>query len=492
MISPTIITELPGKLDQLVQGFSLMVPELLILGSIIFAIVMELFLHGKSAKTGTSWRYFSTQLVLFLAVALAFQRMTNQLQGYASFHFFLVNAGSNAINLLLIAFGLLILVVSQIQSKHYTLEEQIGFLSILAGSLLAGISNHWLSIFLSIELMSLGTYLLVAIRKDVEGARASLPYVLFGLGSSAIFLYGISLIYGLSGTLFVNSPAFSRALSTADPMLVGLSLSLLSIALLFKMSWAPLHPWSPDVIETLPASWMSWISIAPKIAVTWVGIRILHFIPFSLASYISILAILTLIIGNLGALRQTNTKRLLAYSSIAHGGFMAIVWLFPAKEATQSLLFYGITYGLSTILVFFMTESKDGKYQKDDMGRWHQYANSNPMNALLILIGFIALIGLPPAGTFLAKITYFSLLWEKYQLAHQSTILFLLVTAVLTTAISLFYYLKIPFYMYLKKSQPDQIADQMASQNTLVWAIIAAGIIFCFLAPNMVLNFWKI
>lgn len=353
---------------------------------------------------------------------------------------------------MILALGFLILLVSQITGKKLSIEEQIGFFSILSGSLLTGISNHWLSLFLSIELMSLGTYLLVGIRKDSEGARAALPYVLFGMATSAIFLYGISLMYGLSGTMSFSNPAFTRIFSSADPLFIGLSLALISCALLFKMSWAPLHPWSPDVLETLSAPWMAWISIAPKIAVTWLGIRMIHFIPTDMSMYIAALAILTLLIGNLGAIRQTNTKRLLAYSSIAHGGFMAMVWLSPAKEATEALLFYGLTYGLSTILVFFLAENQaenDMDYV-DHLDEWKGLSKSQPIKSLLLLVGFIALIGLPPAGTFLAKITYFSLLWESIQAHSNMAPIALLGVAIFATALSVFYYLKIPFYIYFK------------------------------------------
>jgi NADH-quinone oxidoreductase subunit N len=427
---------------------------------------------------------------LLFVIALAFQRQQNGHNGFASFSLFWITTASNAINLLILALGFLILIVSQITGKKLSIEEQIGFLSILSGSLLTGISNHWLSLFLSIELMSLGTYLLAGIRKDSEGARAALPYVLFGMATSAIFLYGVSLMYGLSGTMSFSNPAFTRVFSSADPLFIGLSLGLISCALLFKMSWAPFQPWSPDVLETLSAPWMAWISIAPKIAVTWLGIRMIHFIPTDMSMYIAALAILTLLIGNLGALRQTNTKRLLAYSSIAHGGFMAMVWLSPAKEATEALLFYGLTYGLSTILVFFLAELQTEDDVVDNLDIWKGLSKSQPIKSLLLFVGFIALIGLPPAGTFLAKITYFSLLWESIQAHSNKATITLLIVAIFATAVSVFYYLKIPFYIYLKKSDVNQ--EMKNEKNMWIFGVIAAAIILCLLTPNFIFNFWNL
>ena len=490
MFSAETLAGLSVKLDQIVQGFSLMLPEILVLGLLILGIFAELFIHGKPEKFSSSWRYFISLLGLFFILALAFQRQQNGHNGFASFSLFWITTASNAINLLILALGFLILMVSQITGKKLSIEEQIGFLSILSGSLLTGISNHWLSLFLSIELMSLGTYLLAGIRKDSEGARAALPYVLFGMATSAIFLYGVSLMYGLSGTMSFSNPAFTRIFSSADPLFIGLSLGLISCALLFKMSWAPFQPWSPDVLETLPAPWMAWISIAPKIAVTWLGIRMIHFIPTDMSMYIAALAILTLLIGNLGALRQTNTKRLLAYSSIAHGGFMAMVWLSPAKEATEALLFYGLTYGLSTILVFFLAEHQTEDDVVDNLDIWKGLSKSQPIKSLLLFVGFIALIGLPPAGTFLAKITYFSLLWESIQAHSNIATITLLTVAIFATAVSVFYYLKIPFYIYFKKSDVNQ--EMKNEKNMWIFGVIAAAIILCLLTPNFIFNFWNL
>ena len=490
MFSAETLAGLSVKLDQIVQGFSLMLPEILVLGLLILSIFVELFIHGKPEKSSSSWRYFISLLSLLFVIALAFQRQQNGHNGFASFSLFWITTASNSINLLILALGFLILMVSQITGKKLSIEEQIGFLSILSGSLLTGISNHWLSLFLSIELMSLGTYLLAGIRKDSEGARAALPYVLFGMATSAIFLYGVSLMYGLSGTMSFSNPAFTRVFSSADPLFIGLSLGLISCALLFKMSWAPFQPWSPDVLETLSAPWMAWISIAPKIAVTWLGIRMIHFIPTDMSMYIAALAILTLLIGNLGALRQTNTKRLLAYSSIAHGGFMAMVWLSPAKEATEALLFYGLTYGLSTILVFFLAELQTEDDVVDNLDIWKGLSKSQPIKSLLLFVGFIALIGLPPAGTFLAKITYFSLLWESIQAHSNIATITLLTVGIFATAVSVFYYLKIPFYIYLKKSDVNQ--EIKIEKNMWIFGVIMAAIILCLLTPNFIFNFWNL
>jgi NADH-quinone oxidoreductase subunit N len=286
--------------------------------------------------------------------------------------------------------------------------------------------------------------------------------------------------------MYLHNPEFSRALSMADPSLLGLALGMVGAGILFKMAWAPLHPWSPDVLESLPAGWMSWISTAPKIAAAWLGIRLMHLIPTEMGEVVAIFAILTLLVGHLGALGQTNTKRLLAYSSIAHGGFMAMAWLFPAEEGTKALVFYGLTYGLSTMLVFYLVD--DDTYEREDLAKWNGYASREPWKAGFLLVGLVSLIGLPPAGTFLAKITYFSLLWESFQIHKSLAIMSLLVVAIISTAISIYYYLKIPYRMYLKKASDGEIMGGETGWESWVFLLLACGIILCFLAPNLVFN----
>jgi NADH-quinone oxidoreductase subunit N len=490
MIEQGLMQALPIKLQGILQGYQHILPELVIAAWILVSIVGDLFLVGGNEKSTRAWRYLIAQGGLILALLLAYQRMRQGTEGFVSFHMLWINPGANAVNCLILAIGLLIIGINQYQQKSFTFEEKIGFFSILLGSLLTSLSIHFLSIFLSIELMSLGTYLLVGLRKDKEGVRASLPYVLFGMGTSAMLLYGLSLIYGITGTMQILDAAFSRGLATADPYLVGVALALVGSGILFKMSWVPFHPWSPDVMESLPAGWMAWISTAPKIAVAWLGIRLVHFVPIAMQDVIAVLALLTLLVGNLGALSQTNAKRLVSYSSIAHGGFLAMAWLMPAEQGVDSLLFYSLVYSLSTLLVFYiLDEIETSSYQVDDMGQWAGFGQGYPTRALMLFIGFIALIGLPPAGTFLAKVNYFSQLWEKYQMTQSQSILILLIITILLTAVSIYYYLRIPFHMYFKKGDVVHPADSL--KNNWIYFLLAGGIIACMLFPTGIYAIWK-
>lgn len=490
MITADLMQALPTKLQGILQGYELILPELVISAWILVSIVGDLFIVGKTDKSSRSWRYLLAEIGLIISLLLAYQRLRQGAEGFLGFHLLWANPGANAVNCLILLIGLAIIGINHYQEKSFTFEEKIGFFSILLGSLLTSLSIHFVSIFLSIELMSMGTYILVGLRKDQEGARAALPYVLFGMGTSAMFLYGLSLVYGITGTMQILDPAFSRGISTADPYLAGTALALVGSGILFKMSWVPFHPWSPDVLEILPAGWMSWISTAPKIAVAWLGIRLVHFIPVPLQAVIAILAIITLLVGNLGALSQTNAKRLVAYSSIAHGGFLAMAWLMPVEQGVDNLLFYGLVYSASTLLVFYiLDEIESSTYQTNDMANWSGFGQAYPVRALMLLLGFIALIGLPPAGTFIAKVNYFSQLWEKYQMTQANPILVLLLVAVLMTAVSIYFYLRIPFQMYLKKGDAIHPADSF--KNNWIYLVLSGIIIGCMLFPTLIFNIWK-
>ncbi|MEY4308720.1 MAG: hypothetical protein RL422_923 [Bacteroidota bacterium] len=480
------ITQLAERIQSITAGLHLAIPELIVAGTILFSLLIELFLHGKTEKFSTSWRYFTCQIPLLLALSLSFQR--NELGSTGSFAsgLFEANVGSNAINTLILGIGFLLILMNQIHKKSLTFEELTGFLSILLGALLSSLSSNSLSLFLSIEFMSMGTYVLVSLRK--ESSRASLPYVLFGLGSSALFIYGISLLYGLTGTLDYTSVDFSRGISVADPYLRGFALGLFAVGLLFKMSWAPFHPWNPDVMEQLPAAWMTWISTAPKIAIAFVGVRLLPALPISFVNELAVLAVLTLLVGNLGALGQNNTKRLLAYSSIAHGGFLAIAWFFQPIQALDAILFYGFLYSIVSLLVFYLIDEVGANEVKSFAG----LGAEKPLPAFFLLTGLIALVGLPPAGTFLAKMTYFSLLWSNYEMTTSIGLLVLLLVAIVVTAISLFYYLKIPFQLYFKKStEKSNLWQELTSLEIYSYGFLTAILIASILFPAALTNLWK-
>jgi NADH-quinone oxidoreductase subunit N len=268
----------------------------------------------------------------------------------------------------------------------------------------------------------------------------------------------------------------------------GFALGLFAVGLLFKMSWAPFHPWNPDVMGNLPAAWMTWISTAPKLAIAFVGVRLLPSLPISFANELATLAILTLLVGNVGALGQNKTKRLLAYSSIAHGGFLAMAWFFQPVQALDAILFYGFLYSIASLLVFYLIDEVGA----DDVVSFAGLGSEKPLPAFFLLTGLVALVGLPPSGTFIAKMTYFSLLWSNYEMTTSIGLLILLIVAILVTAISLFYYLKIPFQLYFKKStEKSTLWADLTSLEIYSYGILTLILIASILFPSVLTNLWK-
>jgi NADH-quinone oxidoreductase subunit N len=233
---------------------------------------------------------------------------------------------------------------------------------------------------------------------------------------------------------------------------------------------------------------MTWISTAPKLAIAFVGIRILPVLPVSFANELAVLAILTLLVGNLGALGQNKTKRLLAYSSIAHGGFIAMAWFFQPLQALDAVLFYGFLYSIASLLVFYLIDESGA----EEISSFAGLGSAKPLPSFFLMSGLIALVGLPPAGTFIAKLTYFSLLWSNYEINPAIGILILLLVAIFTTAVSLVYYLKIPFQLYFKKAtEKSPIWVELSRWQIYSYGILTAILGLSILFPEAVLNLWK-
>jgi NADH-quinone oxidoreductase subunit N len=173
---------------------------------------------------------------------------------------------------------------------------------------------------------------------------------------------------------------------------------------------------------------------------------------------------------------------------------MAMVWLFPADQALKALLFYGFLYGISTYLVFYQVDEVTGdSIQSDDMNRWTGYAQQNPLRAATLFVGLIGLIGLPPAGTFLAKVSYFTQLWEKYQNGQQPIVLVLLVIALILTAVSVFYYLRIPYFIYLKKGSNElHVPRTKLSGSDWGYVLMAILLIGALINPNLFFDLLKV
>jgi NADH-quinone oxidoreductase subunit N len=404
---------------------------------------------------------------------------------------------------------------NQIDDNH-SAEAYACLLVILAGTSLVAASNDLVSLFLSLEMVSIPTYVILYLpRRDRNGGEATLKYFLLSVFSSALVLYGMSWLFGAAGT--TNFTAIQEVLASrphAAEGLVEVAFALMLAGLCFRITAVPFHFYAPDVFQgTTPAN-AALLSFIPKV----VGFMALfRLIPLTEAMessqlwvpersarlLLAVLALATMFVGNLMALRQKHTYRLMAYSSIAHAGYMLIgmvVGDILPVGGRDALLFYLATYGLMTIGVFALLSAVGNKRQ--DAGRRDPRASrlgmvlplpctqlddvrglsrSQPAVALLLAICLFSLTGLPPTAGFLGKLNLFLAAWSDHTNIGRGLAIALAINA----AISAWYYLRMVALMFLEPADPE--ADQ---NRAMVWAPYLAGAacalatIVIFVAPQ--------
>lgn len=365
-------------------------------------------------------------------------------------------------------------------------------LSVVLGAHLLVMSINFLMIFISLEMISLGSYVLAGFSFSKRGAEGSFKYFLFGSVASAIMLYGFTMIYGLTGQLDFMSQDFATHFVNNKSALLFIS-SLMALAgFLYKISAAPFHPWAPDVYEAAPMPVVAFFSVVPKLA----GIGILT--KFTLVmgsggqpfydwqSIIALIAILSISIGNFSALWQTKPKRLMAYSSIAQTGFLLVGLSSFLEHGIQFMLFYAAIYMIVNFLVFIYLQYFES-LGFDSLETFSGVAKTAVVPVVFLLIGLIALTGLPPTAGFTSKFFVFSALWESYELTGNSLLLWLLVFGLLNTVISLFYYIRIPYYAFIRAGSVKVQTNIFVAEN-LFGLVLVVLILILFFNPGLLMG----
>ena len=369
-------------------------------------------------------------------------------------------------------------------------------LATMLGMNLMAMSANLLMVYISVEMVSLGSYLMVSyISADKTQTEAGMKYALFGAVCSAIMLYGISLLYGFTGNLNFNDIVFMNALGNISGFPIIVALSLLFIGIAFKLSIVPIHFWAPDVYEGAPTPVTAFLSTAPKIAGFAILIRLLPVFQnesnpdnvkyFDFNTVLAVLAIISMLIGNFTAVWQNNVKRMLAYSSIGHTGFMLMALFALQSSGFKALIFYMAVYIMMNMAAFLIVdeiEEQSGKLLIDDykgLGK----ANAFLMAAFVIVL--VSLTGLPPTVGFTAKFLVFSSAIEAYRSTSSIIILIMIITAAVSTVVSLFYYFKIPLNAFLKGSQ-NQIAEFKKSPKAYLGLLLAILLLVLIVFPSVI------
>ena len=350
-----------------------------------------------------------------------------------------------------------------------------------SGMLLLASAGDLIVVFLAVELMSLSLYVLAGLfTLRREASEASMKYFLLGVFASAFLLYGIALIYGATGTTNFDRITAAVAGRPHDPVfLVGLGLLLVGFG--FKISAVPFHMWAPDVYEGAPTSVTALIATGSKAAVFAVLIRL---IVAALRSFqpdwtllLWVLAVLTMTVGNVVAVAQSNLKRMLAYSSIAHVGYMLVGLVAGGPAGTGAVLFYLLAYAFTTAGTFgVITVCERAGHEAVDVADYSGLGRRSPLLALVLSLFLLSLVGIPPLAGFMGKFYVFGS-------AVRAGYLWLAVIAVLNSAVAAYYYLRVIVYMYMREPEETGAAYVPSFAGALALAIALIEVVVLGLMP---------
>jgi NADH-quinone oxidoreductase subunit N len=354
------------------------------------------------------------------------------------------------------------------------------------GMIVLASASDMIMIFLGIEIVSLPLYVLAGIRRgDMKSNEASLKYFLLGAFATGFLLYGMTMIYGGTGSTNLMEIAASITSSNGDtnPLMI-LGVVLLVIGFGFKIASVPFHMWAPDVYQGAPSPVTAFMAVGPKAAALAALLRVfseaLPELSGSWETLLIIIAVLTMFFGNLGAIVQTNIKRLLAYSSISHVGYLLIAVIVKGSMGGASLLFYMLTYtfmifGVFGIIILVGKKGNENLEIEDYSGLGFKH----PMLALSLTILLLSLGGLPPFAGFIAKFYIFSA-------AINEGLVTLVIIAVLNSAISFYYYLKVIVFMYMKEPE-QEFSISLTPMTLLVVAVSVFATIELGIFPDAIL-----
>jgi NADH-quinone oxidoreductase subunit N len=392
--------------------------------------------------------------------------------------------------LIFIAGGILTILISVSYAEHRRIDRGEYYALILfaiSGMSLMAASVNLFTFFLSLEVLSISLYVLIGIEyQKSESNESALKYFLLGAFASGFILYGIALIYG--GTGSTDFAAISDQTSGGSNLLVLAGLGLLLVGIGFKISMAPFHSWTPDVYQGAPTPISAFMSTGSKAAGFAVLVRVfVSVFPQMRPDWVPLLsglAVLTIAVGNLVALVQTDLKRLLAYSSIAHAGYMLLAIVAGGPEGSASILFYLLIYTLMNMAAFgviaVLSAKGDTCHGLTDIAG---LAKRHPIPAMVMAVAMFSLAGIPPTAGFVAKFYIFTALIQTDHIT-------LAIIGVLFSGVSLFYYLRVIVWMYMKDAPISVVTPSVRLSIGGVAAICvsALAIIQLGIAPSYLIE----
>ena len=444
-----------------------MLPEHLLLLGMLAILGLEI----KSGRTRDGF----TLAVLFTTAAAvaAFWLYATGFTGAPFLHHFSVGPVASLPKAVLLALAIPVLLISRddfAETPYYTLV-----LASLYGACLIISSDSFPTLFLGIEIMSLPVYALVLLGlMRAQSVEAALKYLVLGGAATATLLMGIAFLYGWSGSLSIS--AFPFALASGDPLALA-GLALVTAALFLKAAVVPFHAWAPDAYEGASAPVTAYMATIIKAGVLLAALRVFGTMPVvaPVAGLIAVLPLVSMAWGNLAAIRQTSFRRMIAYSSIAHAGYLFYALLGDGRGRWEAIVFYLIAYGLMNVLAFAALPRGADDERQDRLDALKGLYYRRPFAAIMIAIAMLSLAGLPPLPGFAAKFLVFKNVLAAGYTGYA-------VAGLVASYLGLYFYLRVIQYMFMAEQEPT--AARGAPRR---FAVIAS--VLC-LVPGLLLMFF--
>ncbi len=464
--------------------FIFAMPELFLLSAISLILLFDLFVSQRLKQL----TYYLSQLALLITGFLAFNLIGENAIIFSGT--FVLDSLGSTFKVFILGFAIIALVYTRHYLKAHDLLRNEYFVLALMSILgmMVMVSGHsLLTLYLGLEIMSLSLYALIATARDRASAiEAALKYFVLGAIASGLLLYGMSMIYGISGSLDIaqiSSFASASTLGSQQTLILNFGLVFLVIGVAFKLGAVPFHMWVPDVYQGSPTSVTMFLSTVPKIAAIALLIRLLidglgdlqHY----WADLFMILAVLSIAVGSLVALTQSNIKRMLAYSTISHIGFVLLGFVTGVVDGYGAAVFYVLAYILMSLAAFgsIIVLNRKG-FEADQISDFQGLSKHSPWFALIMLVVMLSMAGVPPF------IGFYSKLFILQQVIAEGYVV-IAITAVIFAVISAYYYLQIIKTMYF-----DDVDKEIVISAQLDMKVVLSINGILILVVGLMPSFW--
>ena len=465
------------NINTLVQDLGFFYPEIILTATFLAVLLADIFPFSNKDKIIP----FISLAGLLLSIYFSFQLI--EVQDRFLFGKMMIVDHLSVFFRIFFAFSSLIIVLLSMPTFKRSGEYYALILMTTLGMYFMASSTHIVMIVISLEIVGVSSYVLAGFRRSEQrSSEASLKFMLYGAVSTGVMLYGFSFLYGITGSANLYGIREYLLQFPVNDLMVFMSMLFILAGIGYKITMVPFHFWCPDVYEGAPTPVTAFFSVGPKVAGIALLIRFLYaglseqlsgvtntwvpVIGVDIALLLAILSAVTMTLGNLAALGQTNIKRLLAYSSIAHAGYILMGFTIFSSEGVYAVLFYVVTYLFMNFGAFIVVDAIALRLKSEDIEKYRGLGTRAPFMAFSLTIFLIALTGLPPTAGFVGKLLIFASVIDKQ-------LYWLAVVGVLNTAVSLYYYFRIPKAMYFKEVSKDDDSTLVVSRmHTVLVAVM--------------------